>query len=45
MEGVKSLYDYTMNGFKMEQLNDWVINIDGIYLMSIINLICLIVLF
>ena len=37
MEGVRSLYDSTMDGLKMEELNEGIINLHGIYIMSIIN--------
>ena len=45
MKGVRFLYDYTKDGLKkMEQLNKVIINLDGIYVMSIIYIISLIIL-
>ena len=38
MEGVMSLCDYTMDGLKMEQLNEGIIDLDGVHVMSIINI-------
>lgn len=38
MEGIWCLFDYTLNGLKMEQLNERIIN-DAIDVMSIINTI------
>ena len=35
MEGVRSLYDYTMDVLKKEQLNDGIINLDVTYIMSL----------
>lgn len=39
MERVGSLYYSTMDYFKMEQLNEEISNLTGIYTMSIINII------
>lgn len=39
MEAVRSLYGYTMNALKVEQLNERLINLNEIYVMSIINII------
>lgn len=44
MEGVRSLYDSTMNGLKMEQLNEGIINLAVIYIMLIISIISLVIL-
>lgn len=41
MEGVRSLYDYTMKSLKMEHLNEWIINFDGIFI-NIIDLTILV---
>lgn len=37
MEGVRSLYGNMLDGLKMKQLNERVTNLDGIYVLSIIN--------
>ena len=37
MEGIRSLCDSTVDGLKMEQLDEGGINLAGIYIMSIIN--------
>lgn len=44
MEGFRSLYDYTIGGLKIELLNEGIIKLDGIFIMSIINIISLIIL-
>lgn len=44
MEGVKSLYDSIMHVFKMEQLNKGICNLTGIYAMSIIRIITVVIL-
>lgn len=36
IEGVRYLYGFTMDGLNVEQLNDEIINLAGIYVMSII---------
>lgn len=41
MEGVRSLYDNTMKSLKMEHLNVWIINFDGIFI-NIIDLTILV---
>lgn len=43
MEGVRSLYGYTMNALKVEQLNERLINLNEIYVISIINIIFFII--
>lgn len=42
MHGVRSLYRSIMDGLKIEQLNEGIINISGIDIMSIIMLVILI---
>ena len=37
--GERSLYNCTMHSLKMEQLNERITNLDGIYVMSIVNII------
>lgn len=36
-------YDYTMDGLKIEQLNEGIVNFDVIYMMTTINIISLII--
>lgn len=43
MEGVRPLYDSTMNGLKMEELNEGIINLAVIYIMLIISIISLVI--
>lgn len=43
MEGIRSLYDPTMDGLKMKQLNERIINLAGINVMSIIIIISLVI--
>ena len=41
MAGFGSLYDDTSDSLKMERLNEKTANLDGIYVMSILNFISL----
>ena len=44
VEGIRSLYDPTMGGLKMEHLNERIINLAGINVRSIIIIIGLVIL-
>lgn len=44
IERVRSLYDFRTDGLKMEQLSEEIMNLDGICIMSIINIMSLIIL-
>ena len=43
MDGFGSLYDKMLDSLKMEQLNERISNLDGIYVMSIVNIISFII--
>lgn len=36
MHRVRSLYSFTVDGFKIEQLNEWIIKLAGIDILSIV---------
>lgn len=44
MERVRSLYTSKMDGLKMDQLNEGIINLAGVYVMSIIIIINMVIL-